>query len=199
MEKVREGGEGWRKLEKVGESRRKSEKVRERVIVSRFIEVMMCFPVFFLVLAVLAFVGPSIYNIMFVIGITGWTGVARLLRGEILKFREREFVTAARALGASDVRIILRHLLPCSIAPVLVVATFGVASAILVEASLSFLGFGVPPQDPSWGSVLSQAQQFMDIAWWLTLAPGFAIFTTITAYNLVGEGLRDAIDPNLKL
>ena len=168
------------------------------LFISRLIEVMMCFPTFFLILAILAFVGPSIYNIMVVIGLTGWTGIARLVRGECLKFRSREFVIAARVSGAKDRRIIIRHLLPNALSPVLVSATFGVASAILVEASLSFLGFGVPPSSASWGSLLSQAQDFMDVAWWLTLAPGFAIFFTITAYNLVGEGLRDAIDPNLR-
>ncbi len=168
------------------------------LVISRLIEVMMCFPTFFLILAVLAFIGPSIYNIMVVIGFTSWTGTARLVRGECLKYRSREFIVAAKVAGAKDRRIIFRHLLPNALSPVLVVATFGVASAILVEASLSFLGFGVPPTTASWGSVLSQAQDFMDVAWWLTLAPGFAIFLTVTAYNLLGEGLRDAIDPNLK-
>jgi peptide/nickel transport system permease protein len=168
------------------------------IAVSRLIEVMICFPTFFLVLAVLAFVGPSIYNIMIVIGVTGWTGVARLVRGECLKLRKREFVVAASVAGLRNWRIMWRHILPNALAPVLVSASFGVAGAILVEASLSFLGFGVPPSDPSWGSMLSQAQQFMDIAWWLTLTPGFAIFATITAYNLIGEALRDAIDPNLR-
>ncbi len=165
---------------------------------SRLIEVMMCFPTFFLVLAVLAFVGPSIYNIMAVIGVTGWTGVARLVRGDFFKFRNREFVIAAEVMGMSSWRIAFRHLLPNAMAPVLVSATFGVAAAILVESSLSFLGFGVPPSTPSWGSILSQAQAYMDIAWWLTLSPGFAIFFTITAYNLVGEALRDAIDPQMR-
>lgn len=168
------------------------------VLISRAIEVMLCFPTFFLILAVLAFVGPSIYNIMIVIGVTQWTGIARLVRGEFLKFKNREFVLGARQIGASDLRIIFKYLLPNSIAPVLVSASFGVASAILTESSLSFLGFGVPPQVPSWGSILSQAQSFMDVAWWLTFAPGLALFITITAYNLVGEGLRDAIDPRLK-
>jgi len=169
------------------------------MIVSRLIEVMMCFPTFFLILVVLAFVGPSIYNVMIVIGVTGWTGIARLVRGECLRNRKRNFVMAAVVSGASNRRVMWRHILPNSIAPVLVSASFGVAAAILFEASLSFLGFGVPPSVPSWGSMLSQAQQFMDIAWWLTLIPGFAIFTTITAYNLVGEALRDAVDPNMKL
>lgn len=168
------------------------------IVVSRLIEVMLCFPTFFLILAVLAFVGPSIYNVMLVIGVTGWTGVARLVRGETLKLRRREFVIAAVVAGARERRIMWRHLLPNAIAPVLVSASFGVAAAILFEASLSFLGFGVPPTDPSWGSMLSQSQQFMDTAWWLTLIPGFAIFATITAYNLVGEALRDAVDPNLR-
>ena len=165
---------------------------------SRAIEIMLCFPTFFLILAVLAFVGPSIYNIMIVLGLTQWTGVARLVRGEFLKLRGQEFVLNARVLGASDARLIFKHLLPNALAPVLVSASFGVASAILTETGLSFLGFGVPPQVPSWGSILAQAQNYMDIAWWLTLVPGFAIFITITAYNLVGEALRDAIDPRLK-
>jgi peptide/nickel transport system permease protein len=169
------------------------------MVLSRLIEVMMCFPTFFLILAVLAFVGPSIYNIMAIIGITGWTGVARLVRGDFFKFRTREFVVAAEVMGMSHWRIAFRHLLPNAMAPVLVSATFGVAAAILVESSLSFLGFGVPPSTPSWGSILSQAQAYMDIAWWLTLSPGFAIFLTITAYNLVGEALRDAIDPQMRV
>lgn len=168
------------------------------LVLSRLIEVMICFPTFFLILAVLAFVGPSIYNIMAVIGVTSWTGVARLVRGDFFKFRNREFVVAAEVMGMSSWRIAFRHLLPNAMAPVLVSATFGVAAAILVESSLSFLGFGVPPSTPSWGSILSQAQAYMDIAWWLTLSPGFAIFFTVTAYNLVGEALRDAIDPQMR-
>jgi len=162
--------------------------------VSRVIEVVICFPVFFLILTVLAFIGPSIYNIMIVIGITSWTGIARLVRGEFLKHRSQEYVQAARLLGAGSARIMMRHILPNSMAPVLVSATFGVAGAILIESSLSFLGFGVQPPTPSWGDILSQSRDYMDIAWWLTFFPGFAIFMTITAFNLVGEGLRDALD-----
>ena len=169
------------------------------MVISRFIEIMMCFPTFFLILAILAFVGPGIYKIMIVIGLTSWTGIARLIRGELLKLRSQEYVVASEALGATDKRIIFRHLLPNAMAPIFVSATFGVASAILVESSLSFLGFGVPPYVSSWGRLLSQSRDFMDIAWWLTIAPGFAIFITITAYNLVGEGLRDAIDPRLRI
>lgn len=164
------------------------------IIISRFIEVMMCFPAFFLILAVLAFIGPSIYNVMIVIGLTSWTGIARLTRAEFLKLKNMDFVMAAKAMGASHKRIILKHILPNSLSIILVSATFGIGSAILAEAALSFLGFGTPPSTPSWGSLLSQAQDFMDIAWWLTLVPGLAIFLTVTAYNIVGEGLRDAMD-----
>lgn len=167
-------------------------------IISRIIETIICFPTFFLVLAVVAIWEPSIYKIMIVIGITGWTGIARLVRGEFLKLRNQEFVTSIQAAGAGIPRIIFRHILPNSLAPVMISASFGVASAILIESSLSFLGFGVQPPTPSWGDILSQSRDFMDIAWWLTLFPGLAIFITVTAFNLVGEGLRDAIDPKLK-
>ena len=171
---------------------------RVDMIISRLIEVMMCFPTFFLILAVLAFLPPSIYNIMVVLGLTGWTGVARLVRGEFLKQRNIDYVSAAKVVGASDLRIIFYHILPNSLAPVLVSATFGIAGAILTESSLAYLGFGVPPPAPSWGEILSQSKQYIDFAWWLTLFPGAAIFLTVTAYNLVGEGLRDAVDPRLK-
>lgn len=167
-------------------------------LISRVIEVMMCFPTFFLILTVLAFLRPSIYNIMIIIGLTGWPGVARLVRGEFLKQRKMDYVAAAKAVGASDGRIIFYHILPNSMAPVLVSATFGIAGAILVESSLSYLGFGVPPPTPSWGEILSQSKQYIDFAWWLTIFPGAAIFLTVTAYNLLGEGLRDAVDPRLK-
>jgi len=168
-------------------------------IISRAIEVMICFPTFFLILAVLAFIGPSLVNIMIVIGLTSWPGIARLVRGEFLKLRKQDFVMAGRVVGAGNARIIFRHILPNSLAPVFVSATFGVASSILIESSLSFLGFGVQPPTPSWGEILSQSRDFMDIAWWLAFFPGVAIFVSITAYNLVGEGLRDAIDPRMKI
>jgi peptide/nickel transport system permease protein len=168
------------------------------VLISRLIEVMICFPTFFLILTVLAFLPPSIYNIMIIIGLTGWPGIARLVRGEFLKQRQLDYVTAAKVVGASDLRIIFSHILPNSLAPVLVSATFGIAGAILTESSLSYLGFGVPPPTASWGEILSQSKQYIDFAWWLTVFPGFAIFLTVTAYNLVGEGLRDAVDPRLK-
>jgi peptide/nickel transport system permease protein len=168
------------------------------LVISRAVEVMICFPTFFLIITIVAFLPPNIYNIMVAIGITGWTGVARLVRGEFLKLREMQFVEATRALGAADGRTIFRHLLPNALAPVLVVATFGVADAILIESALSFLGFGVPPPTPSWGDILSQSRSYVDFAWWLTIFPGGAIFLTITMYNLVGEGFRDAVDPRLK-
>ncbi len=166
-------------------------------VISRFIEILLTIPTFFLIIAIIAFLPPSIYNIMVVIGLTGWTGVARFVRAEFLKLRQLDFVMASRALGASSGRIIFYHMLPNSMAPVLVSAVFGVAGAILTESSLSFLGFGVPPPTPSWGDILSQSRDYIEFAWWLTFFPGLAIFLSITAYNLVGEGLRDAMDPKL--
>jgi len=166
-------------------------------LISRFIEIMMCFPFFFLVLAVMAFLEPGINKIMVVIGITSWTGMARLVRGEFLKIKNEEYVMAAKALGMSDFKIIFRHILPNAIAPVLVSATFGVASAVLVESALTFLGFGVQIPTPSWGEILSQGERYLQIGWWLALFPGIAIFITVFAYNILGEGLRDAMDPRI--
>lgn len=168
------------------------------MLFQRVVEVFMCFPSLILIIAVVALFPPSIYTVMIAIGVTGWTGVARLVRGEFFKLRGQEFVVAAEALGLSTPRIIFRHILPNALAPVFVSATFGIAGAILVESSLSFLGFGVPPPTPSWGEILSQSRDYIDFAWWLTLFPGLAIFITITAYNLIGEGLREAIDARLK-
>ena len=165
------------------------------IIISRIIEIVMCFPTFFLILTILALWGQSLLNVMIVIGITGWTGIARIVRGEFFKLREQDFVVASRALGSKDWWIIFKHILPNAMAPVMVSATFGIASTILIESSLSFLGFGVQPPTPSWGDILSQSRDFIDFAWWLTLIPGFAIFITITSYNVVGEGLQDALDP----
>jgi peptide/nickel transport system permease protein len=169
------------------------------ILISRLIEVVMCFPFFFLILSVIAFLPPSIYNIMLVIGITRWTGIARYSRGEFMRLKNQEFTEAARALGATDRKIIFRHILPNSLTPVLVSATFGVANAILIEAALSFLGFGIQPPMASWGGILSLAKQYIEVAWWLALFPGLAIFLTVTSYNILGEGLRDASDPRLAL
>lgn len=164
------------------------------VLLSRLIEIVMCFPFLFLILAVIAFLPPSIYNVMIVIGITRWTDIARYTRAEFVRLQGLEFTEAARALGASDRKIIVRHIMPNSLAPVLVTATFGIANAILIEAALSFLGLGTQPPTPSWGGILASARE-QDFAWWLTIYPGLAIFLTVTAYNLLGEGLRDASDP----
>jgi peptide/nickel transport system permease protein len=166
-------------------------------LLMRFVDIMLCFPTFFLILAVIAFLDPSIWNIMIIIGLTGWMGVARLVRAEFLSLRERDFVLAARALGASDGRLIFRHILPNALSPVLVSATLGVAGAILTESALSFLGIGVQPPTPSWGNMLIAGKQTLGTAWWLSLFPGLAILFTVLGYNLLGEGIRDALDPRL--
>jgi len=167
-------------------------------IVMRFVDVMLCFPSFFLILAVIAFVGSSVWNIMAVIGVTSWMGVCRLVRAEFLTIRERDFVLAARSQGAGDLRIIFIHILPNAMAPVLVAATLGVAAAVLIESSLSFLGIGVQPPDPSWGNMLTEGKDNIEIAWWLSLFPGMAILITVLGYNLLGEGIRDTLDPRLR-
>jgi peptide/nickel transport system permease protein len=167
-------------------------------VLMRLVDLMLCFPSFFLILAVIALLEPSIWNIMAVIGLTGWMGVARLVRAEFLSLREREFVVAARALGASDLRLILRHMLPNALAPVMVSATLGVAGAILTESALSFLGLGVQPPTPSWGNILTAGKDNIEIAWWLSFFPGLAILLTVMSYNLLGEGIREAIDPRLR-
>ena len=164
----------------------------------RLIEIWICVPSFFLVITVMAFLDPSIINIMVVIGLTGWPGIARLVRGEMLKQKQQEYSLAARASGLNDWRIIFRHLLPNALSPVFVSATFGVAGAILTESGLSFLGFGVPPPTASWGEILKQSQSFVDFAWWLVAFPGIAIFITVVSFNLAGDGLRDALDPRLR-
>lgn len=166
-------------------------------IIMRVIDIMLAIPTFFLILAVIAFIGPGIWNIMIVIGLTSWMGVARLVRAEFLSLKEREFVLAARALGASDMRIIFRHIMVNSMSPVFVSAVLGVASAILVESALSFLGIGIQPPIPSWGNILTLGKDNIEIAWWLSVFPGIAILITVLSYNLVGEGLRDALDPRL--
>ncbi|MCF8032951.1 MAG: ABC transporter permease [Desulfarculaceae bacterium] len=165
--------------------------------IMRFTDMMLCFPTFFLILAVIALLEPSIVNIMAVIGLTSWMGVARLVRAEFLSLKEREYVVAAKSLGAGDLRIIFRHIMPNAMAPVLVAATLGVAGAILVESGLSFLGLGVQPPAASWGNILNQGKANIEIAWWLSLFPGLAILVTVLGYNLLGEGIRDALDPRL--
>jgi len=167
-------------------------------ILMRFVDTMLCFPTFFLILTVVALLGPGIFKIMVVIGITSWMGTSRFVRAEFLSLRERDFTQAARALGVKDLRIIFRHILPNALAPVFVTATLDVATAILVEAGLSFLGFGVQPPAPSWGNILTEGRTYIFDAWWLTVFPGLAILITVLSFNLLGEGLRDAIDPRLR-
>jgi len=167
-------------------------------LIMRFVDIMLCFPTFFLILAVIALLEPSIWNIMIVIGVTNWMGVARLVRAEFLSQKERDYTVAERALGAKDFRIIFRHILPNAMAPVLVSATLGIAGAILTESALSFLGIGVQPPTPSWGNILTAGKDNIDIAWWLSFYPGMAILVTVLGYNLLGEAIRDSIDPRLK-
>ena len=166
-------------------------------VIMRFVDIMLTFPTLFLILAVVAIVGPSIFLIMLIIGLTGWMDVARLVRAEFLTLKERDFVWAARSIGVKDGGIIFRHILPNALAPVFVAATMGVAGAILTESALSFLGLGVQPPIPSWGNILTAGKDNIEIAWWLSVFPGLAILLTVLAYNLAGEGLRDALDPRL--
>ncbi|MDR3074178.1 MAG: ABC transporter permease [Deltaproteobacteria bacterium] len=165
--------------------------------IMRMVDIMLCFPSFFLILAVIAFLEPNLVNIMVIIGLTSWMGVARLVRAETLSLRERDFVAAARLAGAPSSRILLRHILPNAFAPVLVSATLGVAGAILTESALSFLGLGMQPPMPSWGNMLLEGKQALGIAWWLSAFPGLAILLTVLGYNLLGESLRDILDPRL--
>ena len=167
-------------------------------VVMRLVDLMLVFPRFFLLLAVLAFLKPSIWTIMTVIGLTGWMGVARLVRAEFLTLREREFVIWSESVGAGALRIIFRHILPNAIAPILVAMTLGIPAAILTEAGLSFLGLGVQPPYATWGNILNDGRDYIEIAWWMTLYPGLAILVTVLSYNLMGEGIRDALDPRLR-
>ena len=166
--------------------------------IMRVVDIMLCFPSFFLILAVIAFLEPNLTNIMVVIGLTSWMGVTRLVRAEALTLREREFVDAARLAGTSTVGILFRHILPNALAPVLITATLGVAGAILVESSLSFLGLGVQPPAASWGNMLMDGKAVIETAPWLSVYPGLAILVTVLGYNLLGESLRDIFDPRLR-
>ena len=164
-------------------------------IIMRLVDIMLSIPTFFLILAVIAFLTPSIWNIMIVIGLTSWMGVTRLVRAEFLSLRNREFVLASQTLGAKDKRLIFKHLLPNSLTPIIVSSVLGVASAVLVESGLSFLGLGVQAPQASWGNILTDGKEYIEFAWWLSLFPGLAILITVLGYNLLGEGLRDALDP----
>jgi peptide/nickel transport system permease protein len=169
------------------------------LLVSRLIEIVLCMPKLVLILALVAFL-PKVTNLhlMLIVGATGWTSIARLTRAEFLKLKQLEYVSAARALGAGAPRIMFRHILRNALAPVLVPITFGIADAILIESSLSFLGFGASPPNPSWGTLLSAGRRSIEEAWWLIVFPGAAIFVTVLAYNVIGEGLQEATDPRLR-
>lgn len=172
--------------------------MRIDTLIMRAVDIMLCFPSFFLILTVVALLPPSIYNIMAVIGLTSWMGTTRFVRAEFLSLREQDFVAAAKVLGISDMRIIFRHVMPNAIAPVLVSATLGIATAVLTEAGLSFLGFGVPPPHATWGNILSDGKAYIFDAPWLTFAPGVIILVVVLAFNLFGEGLRDILNPKLR-
>ena len=167
-------------------------------LIMRFVDIMLCFPSFFLILTVVALLPPSIYNIMIVIGLTSWMGTARFIRAEFLSLRDQDFVVAAKSQAIPEWRIIFIHMVPNAIAPVLVSATIGVATAILTESSLSFLGFGVQPPDATWGNILADGKTFLFDAPWLTFIPGFTILFVVLAFNLCGEGLREAFNPKLR-
>ncbi len=164
-------------------------------IICRFIDIMLCFPTIFLILAVIAYLEPSILTIMVVIGFTSWMGVARLVRAEILSLKERDFILAAKLYGAGTLRIIFKHLFPNALAPVLVSASLGMGQAILIESALSFLGIGVQPPIPSWGNILIEGKETLEVAWWLSVFPGLAILITVLAFTLLGEALQEVLNP----
>ena len=164
-------------------------------VIMRLVDIMLSIPTIFLILAILAFLGPNIYNVMAIIGLTSWPGLTRLVRGECLSVREREYIQAAKLAGVSAPRLLLIHILPNVIVPILVSATLGVGGAILTESALSFLGLGVQAPMPSWGNILGIGRDYLHIAWWLSLYPTLAILVTVLAFNLLGEGLRDVLDP----
>lgn len=167
-------------------------------VIMRAVEIMYCFPTIFLIMMVITFLGPNIINVMIVIGLTSWAGLCRLVRAEFMTLRERDFVHSARVQGVSDARIIFRHIMPNAMAPVYVSATLSVGGAILIESALSFLGLGVQIPTPSWGNILTAGKNYIDYAWWLTVFPGMAILLTVLSFNLLGEGLREMLDPKLR-
>ena len=166
-------------------------------LIMRTVDVVLCIPTLFLILMLIVFLGPNLFNIMVIIGLTSWTELSRLVRAEFLSLRQRDYIQAARALGVPDFIIIFKHILPNALAPVFISATFGIAGAILLESGLSFLGLGVQPPTPSWGNILTTGKDYITQAWWLTLSPGISIFLTVLGYNLLGDGLRDVLDPRL--
>ncbi|MGH2452871.1 MAG: ABC transporter permease [bacterium] len=166
-------------------------------LIMRVAEVIFAFPGLLFAIAVMAVIGPSLYNVFLALGLVGWTSLARVVRGQVFAIKAYEYVEAARALGASNGRIILRHLLPNTLAPAIVLVTLGIGHAILAEASLSFLGLGAQPPAPSWGSMLTVGRDYLSLAPWLSVYPGLAIFLTVIGFNLLGDGLRDLLDPRM--
>jgi peptide/nickel transport system permease protein len=166
-------------------------------ILMRFVDIMLCFPVFFLILSIVAYVDPTIWNIMLIIGLTGWMPIARLVRAEFLSLKEREFVLYEKVIGAKNSTIIFKHMLPNALNPVIVSAAFGIAGAILLETALSFLGLGVQPPTPSWGNILTSGKDMLGVAWWISFFPGIFILVSVLCYNLIGEGLKDALNPKI--
>jgi len=164
-------------------------------VLMRVTDALMCFPTVFLLLVLAAFVGSTVYTITLIIGLTAWMELARILRNQTLALRERDFVQAARALGADNRRIIVQHLLPNSLAPIMVAATLNVANAVLAESYISYLGYGIQPPEASWGNMLNNAQSYFADAPWVALFPGIFITLTVTGFNFIGDGLRDALDP----
>jgi peptide/nickel transport system permease protein len=167
-------------------------------IIMRLVDIMLSIPSFFLILAVIAFLTPSIWNIMIVIGLTSWMGVTRLVRAEFLSLRQRDYVLASIVMGTSNTKVIIKHLLPNSLTPIIVSSVLGIASAVLIESGLSFLGLGVQAPTASWGNILTDGKEYIQFGWWLSLFPGLAILVTVLGYNLLGEGLRDVLDPKNK-
>ncbi len=159
-------------------------------VIMRIVDAFLAFPVFFLILAVISYVGPGITNVMIIIGLTSWMGVARMVRAEVMRLKKAEFVLASRLAGQTDLKILLHHLIPNSLAPVIVNATLGIGAAILTESALSFLGIGVQPPIASWGSILSEGKDYISIAWWLTLFPGLAILITVLSFTIIGDYLQ---------
>ncbi|SUY45425.1 binding-protein-dependent transport system inner membrane protein [Clostridium putrefaciens] len=168
-------------------------------IIMRIVDVFMCFPFFVIAIAMAAIIGPNIWNVIIIIGVLSWTGIARIVRAEILKLKKSEYIEAAHALGIKNIRILLKHLLPNIIPSVIVASTLSIASGILTEASLSFLGMGVKPPQPSWGNMLAAAQNMRTLQseWWLWIPPGLCVFSTVMSINFMGDGMRDFLDPNV--
>ena len=164
-------------------------------IIMRFTDIVLCFPTFFLIILVIAFIEPNIYNVMIVIGVTCWPGLARLVRAEVLSLKEREFILVSRMMAISNIKIFFVHILPNIISPLMVYSSLAIGGAILTESALSFLGLGVQPPTPSWGQILTSGKDYIYMAWWLSLFPGIAILVTVLAFNLVGEAIRDIFDP----